>query len=237
MTRPPTSTPLQRLGSTPSSLAELGALIGNPVRSSILLHLSDGARKSAGDLASAAGISPQAASAHLARLVEGGLLSAERQGRSRSFRLSSGETAEMIEGLANWIEHSCAPARKRDHIRRARMCYDHVAGQLGVAIHDRMMEQSFVVSAPSGPELSASGHAWCSRHGIAPVVPDGSRRPLIRFCCDWSERRPHLGGHLGAAIATMLTDNGFVRRTPQPRALHVTLAGFRFLRDELGVGV
>src|SRR5450755_949781 len=128
----------------PPSLATLGALIGDPVRAAILLELSDGSRRPASELAFLAGASPQAASAHLSRLVEGGLLQVENQGRHRFFSLPSGEVAEMIEGLANWADQR---RRLRPHdpaLCKARLCYDHLAGKLGVAIFDRMAAQGWL---------------------------------------------------------------------------------------------
>src|SRR5262245_51537573 len=130
---------------TPVSLAELGAVIGDPGRASILLHLSRGRCRPAGELAHRAGASPQAASAHLAQLVNGGLLAVEQKGRHRFFRLASGDVAEMIESLTDWVRP--IPVKRPRHdpsLSHARLCYDHLAGQLGVAVFDRMSERGLI---------------------------------------------------------------------------------------------
>ena len=221
----------------PVSLAELGSLIGDPVRAAILVHLSDGTCRPAGELARLAGASPQAASSHLARLVDGGLLVVEKQGRHRFFRLASGEVAETIETLSNWVRP--APDRPRHHpsLCHARLCYDHLAGQLGVAIFDRLSERHLLVFNPDGPGLSQSGLHWYEQHAQRPLQAPSGRRPLVKLCLDWTERRYHLGGHLGASLAHVLMDRGYVVRGPRRRSVIVTAAGRRFFRDELTIDV
>ena len=224
-----------RLGPHPASLAELGALIGDPVRASILLHLSDGSRRPAGELARLAGASPQAVSAHLARLVDGGLLAVEPQGRHRFFRIASGEAAEVIENLANWIDQ---PPRHIAHdpaLRHARLCYDHLAGQLGVSLFEQMSRRGLFAVGADGPELSQDGLCWCRSKGLPYGSPARSRRPLLRLCLDWTERRHHLGGHLGARLTGTMFEAGLVVCGAKPRTVDVTARGARFLRDEFGL--
>lgn len=223
------------VGPRPSSLAQLGALIGDPVRAAILLHLSDGSRRPAGELSVLAGASPQAASQHLGQLVEGGLLRVDRQGRHRFFSIASSEAAEMIEALAIWVDQPAGLCRHDPALREARLCYDHLAGRLGVAIFDRMGELGLLALGPDGPSLSADGAAWCDRVGVAVAAPAASRRPLLRLCLDWTERRHHAGGHLGAALASRLLEAGFVDPGPGRRALLLTARGADFLRAELGM--
>ena len=223
------------IGSKPSSLVELGALIGDPVRAAMLLALSDGSRRPAGELSSVAGASPQAGSAHLARLVGGGLLAVEKQGRHRFYRIASGEVAEMIEGLANWTERPIRPVRHDPALCRARLCYDHLAGRLGVAVLASMSDRGLFVFGPDGPALSEAGLAWCLRLGLDATPPRRSRRPLLRLCLDWTERRHHLGGRLGAAVAARLLDSGCVVLGARRRTLVVTAKGAAFLRDELSI--
>ncbi len=222
---------------TPASLAELGALIGDPVRAAILLHLGDGTTRPAGELATLAGASPQAASAHLAQLVEGGLLAVEKQGRHRFFRLASGEVAEIIENLANWA--SPVPRRPRHDpaLCQARLCYDHLAGRLGVALLDRLSEREFLVLGPEGPALSQAGREWYEHQAERPFKPPAGRRPLVRLCLDWTERRHHLGGYLGAKLAELMLERGYVAPGARRRSLLVTAAGARFFCDELGIDV
>lgn len=219
----------------PPSLAGFGALIGDPVRAAILLQLSDGSRRPAGELASLAGASPQAASAHLARLVEGGLLAVERHGRHRFFSIASGEAAEMIETLSDWVDQPVRRPRHDPSLRRARLCYDHLAGELGVAVLDRVTERGLLVLGRDGPGLSEAGVDWCARHGVDAAVPARSRRPQVRLCLDWTQRRPHLGGHVGAALARMMLDAGYLLRGSHRRTLDVSARGRAFLRGELGV--
>ncbi len=219
--------------SRPASLAELGMLMGVPVRASILLYLSDGSRRPAGELARLTATSPQSASAHLACLVDGGLLAVERQGRHRFFMIASGETAEMIEHLANWIDRPGRPLRHDRSLCDARLCYDHLAGRLGVAVYDRMVERGYLALGRAGEGLSETGTAWCRQHGLRSAVPPGSRRPLVRLCLDWTERRHHLGGHLGAALGGMMLDSGFVTKAARGRAVMLTARGAAFLRREL----
>lgn len=203
----------------------------------MLLALGDGSRRPAGELSGMAGASPQAGSAHLARLVAGGLLAVEKQGRYRFFRIASGEVAEIIEGLANWTERRVRPIRHDPALCRARLCYDHLAGRLGVAVLDAMSARGHFVFGPDGPALSDVGLAWCCRLGLEPAPPPGSRRPLLRLCLDWTERRHHLGGHLGAAMTSMLFASGYVVVGARRRTLAVTAKGAAFLGDELAIGV
>ncbi len=203
----------------------------------MLLALGDGSRRPAGELSGMAGASPQAGSAHLARLVAGGLLAVERQGRHRFFRIASGEVAETIEGLSNWSERPVRPIRHDPALCRARLCYDHVAGRLGVAILESMAARGLFVLGPEGPALSDAGLAWCRRLGLEPAPPPHSRRPLLRLCLDWTERRHHLGGHLGAAMTSMLLASGYVIVGARRRTLMVTAKGAAFLGDELAIAV
>jgi len=221
----------------PPSLAAAAALIGDPVRAAILLHLTDGSRRPASELAFLAGASPQAASAHLTRLVDGGLLTVENQGRHRFFSIASGEVAEMIEGLANWADRQPKRRRLDPALCRARLCYDHLAGQLGVAVFDRMAAQGWLIFGADGPGLSPAGLDWCRRNKLDPTVPKWSRRPLLRLCLDWTERRHHIGGHFGAAFAQTLFDAGYLRRRPSQRIVDVTRRGIAFLRSELAINV
>lgn len=217
----------------PGSLAEMGALIGDPVRATILHHLGDGSRRPAGELAQLAGASPQAASAHLARLVGGGLLAVERQGRHRFYRIASGEAAETIEALSDWIGRTRRAAAHPSELRHARLCYDHLAGRVGVAVFDALVERGFLILSSGGPALSAAGRVWCAACGLDPVPR--TRRPAIRLCLDWTERRSHLGGGLGAELARAMFAAGYLTSGSRHRGLNVTAAGATFLRRELSV--
>ncbi|MFI5014874.1 MAG: ArsR/SmtB family transcription factor [Hyphomicrobiales bacterium] len=235
MTKEQSKAAPERAEAEPPSLAAVGALIGDPLRAAILLHLADGSRRPAGELAFLAGASPQAASAHLARLVEGGLLAVEKQGRHRFFSIASGEVAEMIEGLSNWADRQPRRRRLDPALCQARFCYDHLAGRLGVALFDRMAAQGWLVFGVDGPGLSPAGLEWCRRNKLDAAVPAQSRRPLLRLCLDWTERRHHLGGHFGAAFARTLFDEGYLRRREDQRIVDVTPRGIAFLRRELAI--
>lgn len=221
----------------PGSLAELGALIGDPVRAAILQHLSDGTRWPAGELALLAGASPQAASAHLAQLVDGGLLAVEKQGRHRFYRLASSEVAEILESLTNWTDR---PARRLCHdtaLCQARLCYDHLAGRLGVSVLDSLHDRGLLLLDQDGLDLSQHGRRWFEQQAQCALAPPSGRRPLARLCLDWTERRHHLGGYLGARLTGMMLGRGYLRRGEKRRSLMVTPAGARFFCDELGISM
>jgi DNA-binding transcriptional ArsR family regulator len=232
--RSPLAAKSPQAGIKPLTLAMVGSLIGDPVRAAILLELSDGSRRPASELAFLAGASPQAASAHLSRLVEGGLLQVENQGRHRFFSLPSGDVAEMIEGLANWADRR---PRLRHHdpaLCKARLCYDHLAGRLGVAVFDRLAAQGWLSLGVEGPAFTLAGLDWCRRHELE-AAPPSRTRPLLRLCLDWTERRHHLGGHFGAIFARRLLDKNYLRRHAGQRIVEITPLGADFLRRELAI--
>jgi DNA-binding transcriptional ArsR family regulator len=230
------ATAIEDHGEAPSpTLASVGALLGDPVRAEILRSLSDGRTRPASELAFLAGASPQAASAHLAQLVDGGLLVVENRGRNRFFSLASGEVAEMIEALDNWADRQSRRIHHDPALCKARFCYDHLAGRLGVAIFDRMAAEGWLTLSEEGPALSAAGQDWCARNHVDCAPPATSRRPLLRLCLDWTERRHHLGGHFGATFARSLLDRGFLRRHSGNRAVAVTPPGAAFLHRALGI--
>jgi DNA-binding transcriptional ArsR family regulator len=219
----------------PGSLAELGALIGDPVRAAILQHLSDGTRRPAGELALLAGASPQAASLHLAQLVDGGLLAVEKQGRHRFYRLASSDVAEILEGLTNWTSPPTRQLRHDTALCHARLCYDHLAGHLGVALLDGLSARGLLALRQDGLELSEEGRRWFERQAQEALAPPASRRPFARLCLDWTERRHHLGGYFGATLTQMMLARGYLLPGPKRRSLLVTSAGSRFFCDELGI--
>ena len=215
------------------NVAQMGALIGDPVRAAMLGVLMDGSMRPAGELAALCGASPQAASAHLARLLDGGLLAVSRQGRHRYYQLRDADVAYAIETLS--VAADFAPRRRRrvdPALQRARRCYDHIAGALGVMICDALVARGEIVAGGDGYAISRCGNAWLMRHGL---VPPESRKPLARPCLDWTERRPHVAGWLGGAIYRMLETNGGLRRDPRSRALRVTPRGRAALKSCLGI--
>lgn len=213
-------------------LAEVAALLGDAGRAGMLLALWDGSARPAGELASIAGVTPATASAHLARLVAGGLLRVEVRGRHRYHRLAGPEVAQALESLAAVLApHPASAAAEAPPLRRARLCYDHLAGQLGVGIGDALLAGGRLRLRDGAFSLPPAGRRWFERFGIELGALEGGRRPLLRSCLDWTERREHLGGALGAALATHLLERDWLRRERGARTLLVTAAGRRgFLR-------
>jgi DNA-binding transcriptional ArsR family regulator len=188
-----------------------------------------------------AGLSPSAASAHLARLTDGGLLALEVRGRHRYFRIASSDIAASIEALANVAQVS-APQRPVPRpvrtvpldMRYARTCYDHMAGELSVRVFERLVERGLLTLDGTSLEATADGVARLADWGIDMSAQKSRRRRFACTCPDWSERRPHLGGALGAALLDSWTSRGCVERTERPRILRITPAGHRHFDAFLG---
>src|SRR5215207_329346 len=201
---------------TPAAFAATAALLGDPARAAMLQALLSGEALTASELARVAGIGAPAASAHLARLVEGGLLSVHRQGRHRYHRLASEEVAAAIEMLGGLALTLSPPRRQWPHgdaFRAVRLCYDHLAGRLGVALHAALVGRGWIAPADGGWSATAAGETGFDRLG---VDLDAARRAR-RFACDcmdWSERRPHLAGGLGREIAACCLRRHWVSRLP-----------------------
>jgi DNA-binding transcriptional ArsR family regulator len=227
-----------------ATFAEVAALAGDPARAGMLHALMDGRALTATELARVAGITPQTASSHLARLTVAGLLAVEKQGRHRYHRLASAAVAQMMESIMLVASRSEVTQRKltigpRDAaLRAARTCYDHLAGRLGVALADAMVTQGQVELAKDGGLMTETGMQLLSKLGvdIDPMMARGNRgRVLCRPCLDWSERRPHLAGAVGAALCTLSFDNGWIRRIEGTRAVAITPKGQRSFRDQFGI--
>ena len=234
-----------------ADIAPIAALMGEPARAAVLTALIDGRALAASTLAAEAGVAPSTLSAHLARLVDGGLVSVEASGRNRYFRITRPEVADALETLARLAP--CRPVRSlrqgahAEAIRRARTCYDHLAGRLGVALLEALVSGKVlgVEADPDGgpdPVLGA-GRSWryvLTRTGRARLVGLGveveaaGRRPLTRYCLDWSEQRPHLAGALGAALLARSVERGWVIARER-RVVQVTEAGRAAFERELGV--
>ncbi|WAJ31600.1 ArsR/SmtB family transcription factor [Antarcticirhabdus aurantiaca] len=223
---------------TGGGIAATAFLMGDPARAAMLAALLGGQALTAGELAAEAGITAQTASSHLVRLVEGGLVAVERQGRHRYVRLASPAVAEALEGLMALASPAVTttatrrPRGPRDAaMRLARTCYDHMAGRLGVALADAL-ERDGRLRLDSGAGLvTPAGEAVFPAFGIDLAGPATARRPLCRTCLDWSERRPHLAGRLGAALLARSLELGWVARAPKSRTLAITPAGERGFVD------
>lgn len=215
-------------------IAEAASLIGDPARANMLAALLSGRAMTATELGLAAGVAPSTASGHLAKLLEGRLLSVTSSGRHRYFRLASPSVARVLEELmALAID---GPPRHRpkskcdDAMARARTCYDHLAGKLGVALADSLSVRDNVVLSDEGGSITDSGRAFLT--GLGVELDARKRRALCRPCLDWSERRWHIGGAVGAAIAVRCFALGWTERRHDSRAITVTAAGERAF-DEL----
>jgi DNA-binding transcriptional ArsR family regulator len=215
-------------------VAALGALIGDPARARMLTALMSGTALTATELALEADVAPSTASSHLAKLTEARLLTIEKQGRHRYFRLSDEEIAEMIEGL---MEVTAQRGRARrtgpsdPSLRFARVCYDHLAGELGVWMFDQLKQRS-VLSGRDALVISSSGEEFLDRLGVDVAQLSSARRPLCRTCVDWSERRHHLSGAVGAAILQRIFTLRWARRETGSRAVVFSSSGERMFRSQ-----
>ena len=208
-----------------TSLSHIASLLGDPARANILSALMDGRALTAKELTYAAHVSPQTTSGHLAKLTEAHLLTMEKQGRHRYFRLANplvGQMLESVMAVAATAGAVSLPWRGGEALRSARTCYDHLAGRLGVALADAMTGSGHLELSADGGELTASGHEFLAAFGADPAP---GRRVFCRPCLDWSERRPHIAGRLGAAIADRCLGLGWVERRRDTRALTITASG------------
>ncbi len=229
------------------NLARVAGMIGEPARAAMLAALLGGEWLTAGELARRAGVRPPTASEHLARLVDGGLIIRRSSGRHRYYALADGDVAAALEALARVAPPTVAAARKgsaaatrgepvRERaLRFARTCYDHLAGTLGVLLTDTLLEQGLV--SARGYEITAQGEAWLGGLDIDVDTLRRGRRTLARPCLDWSERRDHLAGAVGAAIAATMLERRWIVRLEGTRAVRLTLRGseglYRALRLEI----
>jgi DNA-binding transcriptional ArsR family regulator len=224
--------------------SRVAALFGEPSRSAILTVLLDGRAVSAGELARAAGVAPTAASGHLAKLVGGGLVAVSVEGRHRYYRLAGPAVAAVIEDLAQLagppaiLSLPKLPPSARA-LRLARSCYDHLAGELAVAIADALEERGYLVRGEGKRYEVAAGEDarhWFARQGVEVDCLRPTRHGIARQCLDWTERRPHLAGPLGAKLFAAWCDAGWLRRHPvQPRMVELTPLGRKKFRQELGL--
>jgi DNA-binding transcriptional ArsR family regulator len=220
-------------------LARLAALIADETRAACLLALLDGRAWTAGELARHAGVAASTLSEHLGKLVAGGLLTEERQGRHRYVRLADARVAHLVEDLAAQVSPAAVPRPRNlressagSAMARGRTCYDHLAGRLGIAVTDALTSRQ-LLRQDMGFALTDAGLAWFGATGI-PLDRKG-RRPLARACLDWTERRPHLAGVAGAALCRHALAEGWCVRIGSERAVKVTATGERALTDLLGI--
>jgi DNA-binding transcriptional ArsR family regulator len=241
-----------------ADIARIGALVADPARARMLMALGDGRALAASVLADEAGVAASTASAHLAKLVDGGLLTVQQHGRHRYFALSGPQVGALIETLAGLAPpadvRSLRQGTRAHAVRTGRTCYDHLAGRLGTGLMGALLEGGLItggdgtfdpeaarndrLSAPGSDHdyrLTERGHDELSAFGVDFEELAARPRPLIRYCVDWSEQRHHLAGALGAALAARMLDLGWVRRARRGRAVHVTSAGSKGLAQTFGL--
>jgi DNA-binding transcriptional ArsR family regulator len=215
--------------------AATAALLGDPARANILTALMDGRALTAKELAYAAHVSPQTTSGHLGKLTDAGLLALQKQGRHHYYRLASplvGQMLESVMAVAGPAPQCRSTWRGGEALRTARTCYDHLAGRLGVALADALQEQGHVALTADGGEVTDAGHAFLRGFGAEPA--DG-KRVFCRPCMDWSERRPHIAGRLGVALAGRCFELGWIERRRDTRALAITAVGQAGFAEQFGV--
>ncbi len=220
-------------------IASVAALVADRARADMLLALADGRLLPACELATLAGVKAPTASAHLSRLVEGGLLQVEREGRHALYRLASAPVARALEALAALAPPRPAGSfREAQHgraLRVARSCFDHLAGHVGVALTAALLARGALRARRTAYVVTPEGERTLRRLGVEVDAARGARRAFARPCLDWSERRHHLAGALGAALLDGLLAKGWLRRRRSGRALEVTSDGWRGLRSAFGV--
>ncbi|QGZ63148.1 ArsR/SmtB family transcription factor [Paraburkholderia acidisoli] len=215
-------------------------LIADPARAAMLMALADGRALPAGELAYAAGVTAQTASSHLAKLLDGGLLAVEKEGRHRYYRLADAQVGALLESLATVGARATIRRKPLGQeartLRFARCCYDHLAGQLGVAITGRLTEAGLIAEhADKRFVVTAAGTQWFGDLGLDVAMLKPGRLGIARQCLDWTERQHHLAGPLGVAWLALMCERGWMRRQEGSRAVLVTQPGWRDLRDRLGL--
>jgi DNA-binding transcriptional ArsR family regulator len=227
-----------------SALAETASLVGDPARAGMLMALMDGRALTAGELAHAAGVAPQTASGHLAKMAAAGLLAMQRQGRHHYHRLASPAVAHMLESIMEVsadrrqaIRRAVVTGPRDKAMRAARTCWDHLAGELGVGLADSLVARDYLDLSPEGAAITDAGTAFFRDFGLdlAALPRLRSGQTICRPCLDWSERRLHLGGALGRALADRCFALDWIRRHDGSRAVSVTPTGTRSFRATFGV--
>ncbi|GJL94012.1 MAG: transcriptional regulator [Hyphococcus sp.] len=215
--------------------ARLAALIGDPARANMLSALMSGLALTARELAQEAGVQPSTASGHLKALTTAQLIECQKQGRHKYYRIANQETATAIESLQVLSEHNgllrVRPGPKDPALRKARVCYDHLAGDMGVRLYESMAARDFFKVAADGISLTDVGEWFVHDFGVDVQQCMALRRPLCLACLDWSVRRHHLAGALGAAILKVAFDRDWLRRDTRSRLLRFTTVGEMAFRE------
>ena len=217
-------------------ITRIAALLGDPARANMLSALMGGQALTAGELAREAGVTPQTASSHLAQLEAGRLLTRRVQGRHNYFALAGHEVADALEHLTTLAGRAghmrTRPGPKDPAMRRARVCYDHLAGDAGVAMLDSLVAAGRIVDEDGSLVLTGEGRSFARDFGVD--LEARGRRPLCKACLDWSVRRSHLAGVLGAGLLTRIYDLGWARREPGTRVVQFSAPGLRSFEQAFG---
>lgn len=210
-------------------ISQIAALIGDPARANILTALMDGRALSASELAVEAGVGISTASSHLGKLTQGGLLVPRKQGRHKYFALADGDVAAVLEALMGLAAGQGGTRMrvgpKDPTLRQARVCYNHLAGRLGVQMFASLGVRGYVLEDAEQVSLTLEGEGFVADFGVDLAMLKSARVPLCRSCLDWSERRTHLAGSLGRAMLERMETLGWMRRDPKNRAIHITPKG------------
>lgn len=207
-------------------ISKLASAIGDPARAAMLSALMSGKALTSSELAAEGGIGAATASSHLARLQDSGLVRMRPQGRHRYWALADAEVAHVLEtlmGLAARTQGRVRTGPKDAAMRKARVCYNHLAGDYGVRLFECLVEKGVIIEMDDGVSLGAASSRFISEMGLG-LKPG---KPLCRACLDWSERRTHLAGSLGSALLTRIFELGWAKRDPETRAVHFTAEGER----------
>ena len=221
------------------NIVRIASLIGDHARAEILTALMTGQALTATELAEVAGVTKQTVSTHLARLLDARLLAVQSQGRHRYFRLAHRDVAQLLESLMG-VAYRAGAVRVRASprepaLRKARVCYDHLAGELGVLVLDSLEQRRYVRTAGDGLELTRPGRRFCMEFGIDVEALSRERRALCRACLDWSMRRNHLAGAVGAGLLRRFLQLGWARRANGSRVVTFSPVGENALREQFGV--
>jgi DNA-binding transcriptional ArsR family regulator len=230
----------RRMTSLNLNVAEVAALVGDPARINILTALMDGRALTSTELSYIARVTPQTTSGHLAKLTRADLLAMEKQGRRRYYRIASPLVGQMLESImavagAQTQLRRLRPSRIEEEMRAARTCYDHLAGRLGVALADILVARGHVAFVQDGGEVSETGFAFLTKFGVAIDKCKQSKRIFCRPCLDWSERRVHIAGSVGASLCERCLELGWIKQLDSTRALQITARGSQGLADWFGI--
>lgn len=217
-----------------NNFISVASLLCEPSRAKIVWNLLDGRAYTASELALVSDLSPSSVSNHLSKLLSGNILRVDVQGRHRYYSFANSDVAYAVESLANLAPKLNKKSMKTG-VKYCRTCYDHLAGYVGVTITEAMVEQGFLIKSENIYLVTKKGWDWFLQFGISESSLEKSRRPLTRQCLDWSERRPHLAGHLGAIFLEKMLENNWLKKVKFSREIVITSKGSQSINDLLGV--